>query len=147
MFGMIVWCILLLIAGYFIGAYFLIQPLIILRCAIPVTKMLAQECKMNTAPITKRLVTTLAVHVALLIGSSVLVYLFAPVSAAVSFAAGILFVLLAGFRQTGINEKNCSDYMQAYSRYFPQDKESFEEAAFLIFRLFHPFDRSDEPTE
>lgn len=119
--------ILVLVAMWAVGSFLysigVMQILIILFCAIPLTKTLIQNgYEVNKSGIYKRFFITIVFWLIILLGISIPVFLFGNSYVKYGYLIGLGIAFFISLGKWGRTEENISDYFSAYSRFIPDKR-------------------------
>jgi hypothetical protein len=136
MFWQIVVAVLLLVAGYFIGAVGASQLLIVLRFGFPMLARLKKTgMGSGLAPMYKIYTYTLCLWSVVIAAAIALVLLFALRLEKVAFFVGLVITLILGVSQTGANLNNKQDFLSSVSRCVGDEKANEIVDTVMSYRL------------
>ena len=115
--------ILLAAAMWFVGILLysigIMQILLTLFCAIPLTKRLSMIYLVDAAGIYKRCAFTVVLWLAISAAVIFLVMYFGNIYAKCGFWVGVAISFLLSLGKWGMNKSNVADYFRAYARFYP----------------------------
>lgn len=123
-----IWDIVLFAVMWYVGlrlfAFAVMQVLLVLTCAIPVTKRAARQYRVDKAAIYRRCTSTIVLWTLV---TALVVYLtmhFGNGYVKTGFWIGMGYAALFGMGGLGVTIPNLEDYFQAYGRHYGDDLES-----------------------
>ena len=109
------------VVGLFLYSIGIMQVMITLFCAIPLTKRFSAIYPVDTSGIYKKCATTIILWAVI---SAVVVFLvmhFGNFYAKCGFWIGVAIPFLLSLGKWGINPDNISDYFKTFHRYYPKN--------------------------
>lgn len=122
----VLWVIGMFFAGVFLYSIGIMQIMLVLSCAIPVTRKMSKETPMDTKKIYAKCAFTVFLWGALSAGCFFLAETYAAQAGQVGFYVGIGISFLVSLGQLGPNDNNLKDYFSAYGKYIHLE-EDFKE--------------------
>ena len=118
------WNIVLMIGMWIVGialyGYGIMQVLIELFCAFPLTRRLSQMCIVKAGEIYKRGAITIVLWTMIAGVVISLTFLFGNLYARIGLCGGMALTFLLSFGKWGMNQSNVSDYMKAYGKFIDE---------------------------
>lgn len=103
--------------GSLLGAFLVLQPLIIMFFGMPFTRALNKDDLLHGAPVMTRLIVSLVLLTTLCVLAVVALEIWAPTGLRRGIFVGAIWATVKGLNRVGMNTANLSDYVQANGRY------------------------------
>lgn len=106
--------------GIFVYSIGVMQIILVLSCAIPLTKRMAQIYIVDTKGAYKQSAMTIVIWTVVTAAVVAAVLYFCGKPAKISFFIGVGLSFLISLGKWGMRKSNVADYFQAYAKFYPK---------------------------